>query len=556
MSVVTFFKLENENSIIAKFNLPEDVFRNGLLKVVDSTAEDDDIHLVNIHYEVHKLEELLKNRSMYTPEQIVSISKIRGLCYDCDDDEVVCISYPYTSTLRLNSVPFGGSQPLPFINELGKKEFATPQKYSYTECFNGAIFRVFKHKGKVFGSSFRKIDASHSWFGKSECFVDIFLNEQTVFKTLDSIYEHSDDDVIHIFLLNSNHLLTDERDYHIEDRIIYLKSYSVKNPEKDCSGFKTEIEALNIDFENPYPKQIFFPRELDALQVNQYLYGTMFKSEVRYDIPILDYNNVPSENIKILKDCGVNALSLFCDGRKIIYQNEYGIFTISSESNFFRNHFMKGVINPQKMFCDMYSTIDTPYMDRVIVPIGFSLESLREIHQKIINHETFNLLNYEMILDKPDLIVLTNLFFCVPIHLIDQCFEAYETLGTKMINAANFFILHKTELNNQIANKSIEKFKGMHSISKGMKELLIRNIPKCFTKKGHTLDIGENPKWPESVKLYYRELAKTAAKLKTPNEISNLSVASLILNAYGSVLYSLITFEKKYQLTLISHSKN
>lgn len=553
MTTPSFFNIETQRDIIEKFSLPRDVFEKKIIKITDSSDENTNEQLVSIHYADEKIEDLLSGKFGYANDEITSILMMRGIVYDLGDKQKVCSSFPYTSVLKINHIPENRDYPI-IINDAFGVTHNIPNNGQYEECFNGVLYRVFKYNNKVRGSTHRKIDAKSSHYGKSSNFLDIFLNNQSVFSSLDQIYDNCDEDDIHLFVLNDEELLIDTRDIHKKNKIIYLKTFSLQNPQKDCSYFKEKLMLLNerLDFSQETTKPIIFPQVLEPHEVNSYLRGD-FICNININI---DYTLPANTNIEMLKTFGVDALSLFSNSRKVIYQNELGIFTLISSPTLFRQHLINGNVNIAKLFIDCFASYGSSTSEKVLVPIGFSVESLREINLKIQNEEPYNLLEYQTFYDFVDLIILTNLCFCVPLHCVNECFDIYNNFGNMLKSACKFFILHKDRFYTHSSSKTLQNIEGMHSVSKGMKDYLSSTFPKCFDKKQKKkIDLGQNNKWPRLMRDFYNELVAKAAKSRLDEDYTNIAIASMIANATGQVLYSLVKFPEKHQATLNAHNR-
>lgn len=544
MSAVSFFKPENERNVVVRLSLPDDCFRRKFVTITDYSKDGSGEHLVSLHYNVAKVPELLSGASLYTPAEVKQILNVRGVVYDLDTNEIACISYPYTNILPVNSVPLDHSLPVPTT-----AGFIVPMNGKYFECYGGALYRVYFHNNKERGSTHRKMDADNSHFGRSDNFGDIFMRNQDVFPSLDSIYNVSAEDEIHLFLLNDENLLIDSREHHTENRIFYLGSLSVKIPNKICDMRHT-IEQLNTQATKP----IHFPKELTPNEVNARLKGNFNQ------ILQIDFNQPPQMINNFLRSVGPVALTLFSDAKRVIYQNEIGIYTLASTPVLFRQRMMDGQANVTKLFTDCIANFYRD--DKVMVPYGFSVDALREIMTNVKNGESYDLNNFELITDKPELIVLTNLAFCVPLHLIDECFDAYTSFGKILSAACEFFIQHKERLLQHINNNDLDKFEGMHSASKKMKDYLAANLPKCFDRNVRkTIDSGTKAHWPHLViELYhslYTQIAQNKKiKMKVEDLMVDAAIVCLVANATGDCLYALMNFEKKHKATLAAFSRS
>lgn len=537
------FNIENQRDIIERLSLPDDVFDRRIILITDSSDDDSEDNLVCLHYNQQKLPELTSGALGYTIEEVFTILTVRGVIFDLDSKKIVCMSYPFTKVLQMNSTDKLDE----CLSSLYKEENLYPHG-EFKECFSGALYRVYKHNGKVYASTHKKINASKSHFGRSRNFGDIFLKDQELFESLEDIYQNCDDDDIHIFLLNDEDLLIDTRDVHTEDRVIHLKTFSLENPEKDCSYFPEFIKSYNANLygSDSNMKLIHFTNPLSKEEVKNMLDGDFGKGT-----PSIDFNAPANVNFQYLQSVGADALRLFSNGRRVIYQDPAHIYTLASPNIIFRQQLINGVANPAKLFFDCYANYGKPTFEKILVPFGFTVSVLREIQQKIRDKQPFDIFSYERHTEYVDLIVLTNLFFSLPLHLIDELFDIFANYPKMCIDATNFFIHNKERLGKLITDKKLVEFEGMHSISKKMKTFLETRFTKCFTPNGRKgIDCGINDKWPTSLKEYYLSLCANAEKSKNNSDLTNTAICCLINNADDEILYSLVRMKSKHEATL------
>lgn len=513
--IVPYFKSEDRSAVLKMLGLPSDAFLKKLVHVTSATDEESGDKIVTIHYNPDKLEQLYKTPGSYTPRDLSALSNTRGVIVDLKSKSIKLRSFPRTVSIITASVPNDHLLPIEINGSM-----VTPTNGTYKECYGGSLLRFYSHNGVVRGSTHRKHDASSSFFGDSDKFISIWLKDQDVFPSLSSLYDNCSEDVVHLFIINNRKLLVDSRKHQTKDQVVYLESYSMTDPTKYCD-LTSFISEKNLTASKPI--EICHP--LTNEEVNGRLKGEEIQSITK------DEGTLSSKS----------PLTLFNGGEKIIYRNEFGIFTLVPPSCLFRQRIMDGKVNITKLFVD--SVADLKENSRGYVDIAFSLESLRDIADKIISGDSINLSNYQTIIESPQLMILTNLIFVVPINRIDECFNAYRDFDGMIKESIDFFIERRYDLVEAIENGNLDTIEGMSSGTK-LKNYLIERLPKL---KDYISAPGFN--WSESAKEafneYYALMEQTDNEDIKKSMKNNMGIVSIISNATGDVLYSLITYKKK-----------
>jgi hypothetical protein len=112
------------------------------------------------------------------------IRNIRGVIVDVDKKEVVCESFGYTPVIVSETIPNPGD----LIKDTNGIEYTFPTDFSLTPITEGALIRVWKHKGETIVSSHRRINCEKSRWGSSGFFKSLFLKYVKDFN-LDSLIE-------------------------------------------------------------------------------------------------------------------------------------------------------------------------------------------------------------------------------------------------------------------------------------------------------------------------------------------------------------------------------
>ena len=530
--VASNFKTEIQSSALRNLGLPSNVLQNKVITVTDAILTENGKRILSLHYNPSTINNVLAGKYPYSPEQIRSIKNCRGIQVDADTGVKELQSWGMTEVMCVDSVPLDGFQPV-VIN--GKLVYPTQGKY--TKCYGGALARISKvgGDGPVLLGTHRKINAEISHYGLSDGFVKIFLTRQNVFPTLDSIYDLCDSDIVHLFILNDRELLIDTREFQDKDRIVYLKSYSVKNPEKtfDLTAY---IELRNKDVSKP----IEICRPLSNEEVNQRLRGRITCDEIN-PLDIVsheDYNNAMRQN----------TIKTISGGDCVIYDNEYGIFTLMPNSCSFRRRIMDGKVNIKKLFVDSVAN----FAKSELQMIAYSPSDLREIAIKIRSGESYNLYEYTVIDNQPLLTVLTNLFFIVPEHRIDECFDIFESYGMELLTAIQYIISIKRELIGAIADGRLDTYDGMASMGVKFRSYIEANIPVCLNSEFPLVSFGgPQPTWPNEVCDFfgseYSSISQTSSNSleKNLNSMENLKLICIVTNSQFDDLYSFISYKNK-----------
>lgn len=515
--IVDYFKPEMRTKTLKILGLPANSFHEKLIHVTNATDENNGERLINLHYNPEKLERMI-NSGVSNQELITKLSKVRGIIFNLDTMSPKLQSFPRTTLIPTNNVPLDRLLSIP--SHTG--EYLEPKNGYYKKCYPGSLLRFFCHNGKVRPSTHRKIDATGSFFGDSDKFGEIFLRDQDVFPNYNSLYENYGEDVIHLFIINNRKLIVDSREIQDVDRIVYLKSFSMTEPTKMC-----DLTDFIIERNKTAKKPIEICEKYTPEQVNAVLRGEqVYQTEL--------------SNVSI----NTSLLSLFSGGEKVIYENEYGIYTLVPSSCLFRQRIMDGKVNIGKLFVD--SVGDYERNSKGFIKIGFPLESLQEIAQLIIDSEPIDISKYTIIENMPQLTILTNLIFIVPINRIHECFTAYHEFDLKIKEAIECIIDRKDDILRAINDNTLDNYDGMSSVGIKFKKYLTERIPYLSKYRE-----GPFNHWTDSAKNLYKEYYSISCQsvddMQKTEMQDRMGVVSLVCNATDDVLYSFTTYKTKIQ---------
>lgn len=101
----------------------------------------------------------------------------RGVVVDVENKVVVCDSFGFTPIVSLDNLKtLPNSEDISVVDEFINRHLFESGKYSITPAYEGVVIRAFKHNGKVYFSSHKKLNCSRSRWGNSDYFSDIYKN--------------------------------------------------------------------------------------------------------------------------------------------------------------------------------------------------------------------------------------------------------------------------------------------------------------------------------------------------------------------------------------------
>ena len=124
-----------------------------------------------IHYKTDMIDAILKDEKFSVSERNALLS-LRGVIVDIEEDRVCARSFGYTPTVVADELP----AKLQYGNRADPSMSIDVSTASFQLYFDGTVLRRWKHKGKCYTSTHKKIDAEKSHFGQSEYFPTIYAN--------------------------------------------------------------------------------------------------------------------------------------------------------------------------------------------------------------------------------------------------------------------------------------------------------------------------------------------------------------------------------------------
>lgn len=526
--IVPYFTGEMRSEVLRMLGLRQDGFKKGMVRVRAADKEDSGNKRIILHYDVESLENLQAKPSFTEKErnEIGALAACRGVIIDLDTMQIIKRSYPQTINIPTAFVPLHMNAPI-----LTANGDYVPEWGQYKSYYGGTLLHAYFYKGKVYMSTFSHFDASNSHFGDSDNFVSSFLKNQSIFKDLSELFPvGSDHSVIHIFILNDRKLLVDTRENQDEDRVVYLKSFSLTDRNK-IVNLTEEITKANAETEKP----ISFCKILSPQEVNERLRGKAIDVSDNYD---------GDRNQLLWK------FQNFFGGEKVIYEHTWGICTLVPPSCKYRQQIMEGKNNINKLFVDCMADFKN---EKGLSDIAFGMDDCFEIAEKIQMGETIYVDEYQIITDNKQLQVLTNLLFVVPLNRIPEVISAYKDFDEKLLRAACYLIDYHDELEQAINDNGLTTYPGI--TSKKFRDYLCEYLPNL-----HYNDYELNDFWPEVLKKKFASYYKQVCNPDIDQEQQillqvNMGLVALVGNAYGDILYTLLTFEEKSRKAKVAAEK-
>ncbi len=112
----------------------------------------------------------------HKPEaNLADYGQIRGIVIDTEAKAIICRSYGYTPTVMIDRITVQpGDGNIHLIDELSFEHAMNPARIHFKIGFEGTMINVFKHDGKVYRSTRKRLDASRSRWGNSDTFMDMY----------------------------------------------------------------------------------------------------------------------------------------------------------------------------------------------------------------------------------------------------------------------------------------------------------------------------------------------------------------------------------------------
>ena len=106
---------------------------------------------------------------------LIEYGQIRGIVIDSEAKAIVCQSYGYSPTVVTNHMVIDSdTNMVKLTDNNGENHVFDPTMTTIKAGFEGTLITVFKHGGKVYRTTRKRLDASRSRWGDSETFLNMY----------------------------------------------------------------------------------------------------------------------------------------------------------------------------------------------------------------------------------------------------------------------------------------------------------------------------------------------------------------------------------------------
>jgi len=178
---------------------------------------------------------------------------LRGIVIDILAQTIVCRSFGFTPSAVSDQLAVSPDGKLHISDLNGTEHIINPEQLKIKIGYEGTIMRVFKHGGKVYHSTHRKLDTSRSKWGNSITFEEMYRqlggpDDDVLFNT-----ESEYSPYCHIFLMVHPDVLNVTKDNVGSGYMVYLGPKELWSYDPENSPYKQtskEGNPLTPDWEN------------------------------------------------------------------------------------------------------------------------------------------------------------------------------------------------------------------------------------------------------------------------------------------------------------------
>jgi hypothetical protein len=218
--------------------------------------------------------QLFHYNSEITP--VGEVAKVRGLVYDPKEEVLVARSYSATPTVKTSAIALDEEGNLSFTDTEGVEHTLPKDGFYFKLGYEGTIMRVYKHHGKVYHSSHKRLDTSRSHWGNSPTFETIY--DELGGPKDEVLFDPSKDysPYCHIFLMVHPKLLLSSLQDVGSGYLVYLGAVKMWEGKYEEDKVDTELRTFETVAELPSElsgadKFILSPPEITLEQANQHL---------------------------------------------------------------------------------------------------------------------------------------------------------------------------------------------------------------------------------------------------------------------------------------------
>ena len=234
----------------------------------------------------------------HKPEaNLADYGQIRGLVVDTKAETIVCKSYGYTPTVQTDSITIQpGDGKIHLIDELGTEHYLDPSDIRITAGFEGTLISIFKHNGKIYRTTRKRLDPSRSRWGNSKTFMEMYWDlggpkDEDLF---DPNVDYSP--FCHTFILVHPDVLIVSKENVGKGYLVYLGAQQMWSTDPSpYPGAVVETEPKKIE-------GVFTPPDLSLADTNKHLKFGFYDLFEGYEQ--LDVRMMPGEFVIVHKNDG------------------------------------------------------------------------------------------------------------------------------------------------------------------------------------------------------------------------------------------------------------
>lgn len=237
----------------------------------------------------------------------IKYGNIRGIVVDVNNRIVISKSYKYTPTVIKSELTLDEDNKLTLVDTDGFIHPIDLDTCKFQTGFEGAIIRVYKHAGKVYFGTRKRLNFNKSKWGSQKTFEDMYnyLCGPKAEELFDSQCSYSP--YCHVFIMAHPDLLVASKDNFDDGYLVYLGSekmwdndgtvFNIEMVESEPKVVKVTEQKRSIADEIPRGT-IYSPRYLTLEEVNKHLKTGYFEIEENI-VKLSDPRLLPGEFIII-----------------------------------------------------------------------------------------------------------------------------------------------------------------------------------------------------------------------------------------------------------------
>lgn len=233
---------------------------------------------------------------------------LRGVVVDVENKAIISHSHPHTPKVVANSINIHEGK-IFMKDEYNVDYELDPEKINVKMGFEGTLMHVFKHNGKVYRTTRKRLDPSRSRWGNSVCFLQMYWDlggptDEVLFSP-DKAYSP----YCHTFIMVHPDVLVATKDDVGDGYLVYLGPKQMYRTDTECPY---DLSDVDIDLHVPETSNdfddkttIYQPENLSLEQANKHLLFGFYDGFEGYQY--LDPRLLPGEFVivELLDDDGL-----------------------------------------------------------------------------------------------------------------------------------------------------------------------------------------------------------------------------------------------------------